>query len=176
MARKRRRRHSRRRFGDYVSIPLGLGKMQLPSIKQFNPFGKSVRSTDIIVGAFVGLAGGAGLKYLINRFWPTAPGFIRNYITPITTIGAGAAALAVLKDKNKATGYFVGSFLAGAVPLGWGILQKQFPQFFSDYVDVNLGLMTDVAPMGLLVDEGSAALSELAAYSMGNEEAYDVPM
>ncbi|HSN69534.1 MAG TPA: hypothetical protein VLV48_09830 [Thermoanaerobaculia bacterium] len=168
MARRRRRR----RFGDYVSVPLGLGKIKLPSVKGLNPLGKSVNSTDVLVGAFVGLGGGAIIKMGIAKFWPTAPAVIQNNIGPISTLGAGVAAQMLLKNKHKGTGYFVGAALAGLVPLGWGLLQRQFPQFFSDYVNIPVGMLTDVGPMGLLVDEGSSRLSELAAYSMGSDDDY----
>lgn len=170
MARKRRRR---RRFGDYVSVPLGLGKFKLPSLKTLNPLGRAVNSTDVIVGSFIGLGGGALIKMGVNKFWPTAPAFVQNNIGPISTIGAGALALVFLKNKHRATGYFTGATIAGLVPIGWGFLQRTFPQFFAGYIDVNYGgygLLTDVAPMGLLVDEGSQQMSDLAAYAMGQAE------
>lgn len=167
MARHKRRRH--RRFGDYVSVPLGFGKMKLPSLKALNPLGKHVASTDVLVGAFVGLAGGAGLRWAVNRFWPTAPAFLQKYLVPISVVGAGAATMLVLKNKSKAQGYFTGAALAGLVPLGWGLITTQFPAL-ADYVSVNYGYPIDVKPMGLLVDEGRQRLSEMAAYAMGEED------
>jgi hypothetical protein len=164
---KRRRRRSRR-FGDYVSVPLGLGKFKLPGLKALNPLGKSVNATDVLVGAGIGMAGGLLIQKAIAKFWPTAPAFVLNNIGPISTIGAGAVALAVLKNKHKATGYLTGAALVGLAPLGWEAIGKL--PFLSDYVNVDYGMLTDVNPMGLLVDEGSASLSELAAYSMGQGE------
>lgn len=171
MARRRRRHH--RRYGSYVNIPFGFGKVSLPKLKDLNPLGKSVNSTDVVIGAGVGFVGGAGLRYLVGRFWPTAPEFIQKNLGPISTVLAGAAALALMKNKSRATGIFAGAALTGLAPLGWNFLQKQFPTFFSDYVNVPLGVLTDVPAMGLLVDEGSSKLSGLAAYSMnGAEEEY----
>jgi len=172
MARRSRRRR-RRGFGDYVSVPLGLGKFKLPSVKGLNPLGKSVNSTDVLVGSFIGLGGGAFVRMGVSRFWPTAPAFITNYIGPISTVAAGVIASMFVKSDQRKKGYLVGAVSAAVVPLGWGLLQRQFPQFFADYIDVNYGLLTDVSPMGsmgLLVDEGSANLSSLAAYAMGNNE------
>lgn len=165
---KRRRRRSRR-FGDYVSVPLGLGKFKLPGLKNLNPLGKAVNSTDVLVGAFVGLAGGVLLSKAVVKFWPTAPTFVQQYLGPITTVGAGALALAVLKNKHRATGYFAGAALIGLAPLAWAKVAPMVPGL-SDYVNVDYGLLTNVGPMGLLVDEGSRNLSELAAYSMGSGE------
>lgn len=171
MARRRRRRS--RRYGGYVSVPLGLGKFKLPSLKTLNPLGRAVNSTDVLIGAFVGLAGGVLIQKAIVRFWPTAPAFVQNYMGPISTVGAGALALTVLKNKHKATGYFAGAALIGLAPLVWGKVAPMVPGL-SDYVSVNYGMLTNVAPMGLLVDEGRANLSSLAAYSMGaGEEDYN---
>ncbi len=169
MAKHRRRRH--RRFGDYVSVPLGLGKFQLPSMKTLNPLGKSVNSTDVIIGAGVGLLGGAFLTKGIAKFWPTPPAFLVKYSGPITSIAAGALALAFMKNKHKASGIFAGAALIGVAPAVWGMVAPKIPGL-AEYVNVNYGMLTDVQPMGLLVDEGSSRLSELAAYSMGSEDDY----
>lgn len=168
MARRRhRRRH--RRFGDYVSVPLGFGKLKLPGLKSLNPLGKSVSSTDVLVGAFVGLAGGALLSKAIAKFWPTAPTFLVQYSGPITSFAAGAAALALLKNKHKGSGYFAGAALAGVVPFVWTMVAPKIPGL-ADYVSVPLGYPVDVPQMGILVDEGQSRLSDLAAYSFSNEE------
>jgi hypothetical protein len=94
---------------------------------------------------------------------------VTEYLGPITTVGAGALTMVILKNKHKATGYFAGAALIGLAPILWAKVAPSIPGL-SDYVNVDYGLLTDVEPMGLLVDEGSASMSELAAYSMGNNE------
>lgn len=169
---KRRRRRSRR-FGDYISVPLGFGRMKLPSVKGLNPLGKSVNSTDVFLGTAVGVVGGGIIAKLLMKFWPTAPSFVQRNIGPISSIAAGFAAKSFLKG-TRGESYYVGAALAGLAPIGWSFLQSLPIPGLSDYVDVNLGLLTDVNPMGLLVDEGSSRMSELAAYAMGNDEEADV--
>lgn len=171
MARKRRRRHSSRRFGDYISVP-GFGKFHLPGVKNLNPFGKTVRSTDVMLGALGGLIGGAFIQKGVTRFWPTAPAFVQRYIGPISVFGAGVAAMLLLKNKSKATGLFAGAATVALVPLGWGLVQQQFPSL-SGYVSYpGLGYPVDVGYQGygLLVDEGARRLSGLAAHAMAAAE------
>jgi hypothetical protein len=171
MARHRRRR--RRSYGDYISVPLGFGKFKLPGVKGLNPLGKSVGSTDVAIGMVAGTLGGSVLARQITNFWPTAPEFVQRYMGPISAILAGVLAKMLLKNQHKGEGIYVGAALAGVVPIVTGMAAGMLPGIFQGYVDVNLGgygLLTDVNPMGLLVDEGSQRMSELAAYSMGEDQ------
>jgi hypothetical protein len=151
-----------------VSLP-GFGRFKLPGLKSLNPFGKSVRSTDVIIGALVGLVGGAFVKKGITKFWPTAPAFVTNYAGPISVLAAGAAAMIVLKNKAKATGIFAGAATVALVPMAYGLIAAQFPSL-AGYVSYPnaLGYPIDVPRMGLLVDEGQRRLSGLAAHAMND--------
>lgn len=167
MARRHRRRH--RRYGDYVSVPLGFGKMKLPNLKSLNPLGKHVNTTDLIVGAFVTLAGGVFIKKGLDRFWPTAPAFVQQYGAPLSTLLAGATAFIVLKNKARATGWFAGSVMASLVPLGWAMVQSKVTAL-QDYTSIQYGYPVDVGPMGLLVNESKPSLSAMAGFAMGDED------
>jgi hypothetical protein len=157
----RRRRH----YGDLVSFPA------VGSLKDYNPLGRSVNSTDVLVGAGIGMAGGVlvrkGINFAIDKLnmSPTSPftNFLNDYSSPIATFLAGAAAAMVFRKKSaaRATGYLVGATLAAAVPLGWTLIAKTG---FAGLVDVNYGLLTQENDLaGLLVDDPSMA--GLAAYS-----------
>src|SRR5574340_466370 len=61
MARHRRRRH-RRGFGDFLTVP-GLGNLA----KDINPLGKSVNMNSVLIGAGVGMAGGAVVRMGIGK-------------------------------------------------------------------------------------------------------------
>lgn len=171
---RRRRRHSRRRgFGDYISVP-GFGKFKLPGVKGLNPFGKTVKSTDVMIGAIGGLAAGAILQKYVIAKWTSAPAFVQKYVGPISILAAGAGAMLLMKNKARATGLFAGAATVALVPIGWGLIQAQFPQL-ADYVNYPgaLGYPVDVPPMGILIDEGKRSLSGLAAHTMndmGDEE------
>src|SRR3990170_2119742 len=64
----RHRRRRRRRYGDpVISMPsFGAGA-------EYNPLNKHVNSTDVLVGAGIGVAGGGLVGYGLKKFWPTAP-------------------------------------------------------------------------------------------------------
>jgi hypothetical protein len=155
MARHRRRR--RRGFGGYVSVP-GFG-----SLKQLNPLGKTVRSTDVAVGAGLGLALGSVVKYLLNTLNVSIggkiPASIMSYASPISTFLAGVG-LYWFQRKSKrarADAHLVGASLAAGAPIFWKLLGDFGPKmadgtpFFSDYVSVpTFGLLTADQPYGLL--------------------------
>lgn len=168
-----RRRHRRRRrgFGDLVSLP-ALGGFKLPKARDLNPLGKSVNTTDVAIGAAIGMGGGALVKIAVNKLdeWSggKVPGFLRSYLGPISTVLAGLLAASFVKNEGKRKSYYVGAFFAGAVPLAWAFLARQFPAYFSDLVDVNLGLVVNEDYAGLLVDE--PGMAELAAYSFPDDE------
>ena len=164
MAKRRRRR----KYGDYVSVP-SLG--QLPKIKELNPLGKTVRSTDLFVGAGLGLALGAGVKFALNKanvaLGGKLPAVLMSYAGPISTFLAGAA-LYMFQKKNRvrATGQFVGASLAAATPVIWKMLGDFGPKmadgtpFFSDYVMTPYGLLTSDQPYGLLTRDAGFAGNE----------------
>lgn len=147
MARKRHRR--RRGFGDYVSVP------SFGSIKDYNPLGKSVRSTDVFVGAALSMAGGSLVKMGIGKLDVATSGkvpqFVKDYIGPISTLLAGVALFMLQQKKSKARAeaHFVGAALAAGAPLYWETLKRAAPTFFNDYVTVSpYGVLTQDAGMG----------------------------
>ena len=146
MARHRKRRH--RGFRDYVSVP------SLGGLKEYNPLGKHVSSTDVLVGASLGLALGAGVKYALNllntAIGGKIPTAVMNYASPISTFFAGAA-LYMLQRKSKrsrAEGHLVGASTVAAGSVVWNLLKSYGPTlsdgtpFFSDYVVTQYGLLT----------------------------------
>lgn len=165
MARRKRRSF----FGSLVSFP------QVGALKDYNPLGKTVNSTDVLLGAAVGMAGGAVVKMGINKLNEAIggklPAFVLNYIGPISTFGAGALAYMVRRKSKpaQASGLLVGATMAAVVPLGWQILRDSFPQYFSGLVNVDYGMLTTEADSysGLLVDDPS--MNGLAAYSMADD-------
>ena len=146
MAKRRRRRG----FGSYVSIP------SLGNLKEVNPLGKSVNSTDVLVGAAIGLAGGAFVKMGISKLdvatGGKVPAFVKSYVGPISTFLAGVASYYVakkmMKKPGRGTGYLVGATSAAVAPLVWEGLKAAAPNTFNDYVAVSpLGLLTQDAGM-----------------------------
>jgi len=144
---RHRRRH--RRYHGYISVPSFGG-----IAKDINPLGKHVGSTDVMVGAGLGLAGGAGVKYLLNKLNVATgnkfPALIMQYAGPLSTFLAGVA-LYVFQRKAKrsrAEGHLVGASLAAIAPIFWTTLGKFGPKmadgtpFFSDYIMVPYGLLT----------------------------------
>ena len=162
-------RHRRRRgYRGYVSVPSLSGLA-----KDLNPLGKHVASTDLFVGAGLGLALGAGVKFLVNKLNVATggklPGSVASYLGPISTFLAGFG-LYMFQRKTKrarAEGHFVGAALAAAAPIYWNLLGSFGPKmadgtpFFSDYVMVPYGLLTADRGMGLLTAD---------AQYRGNEE------
>ena len=157
MARHRKRRH--RGFGDYVSVP-SLGGL----VKDVNPFGKSVKSTDVFVGAGLGLALGAGVKYALNRFLADKlPAVVMSYAGPISTFLGGVALYFFEQKKNRgrAQGHLIGATLAAATPIYWNLLGSYGPKmadgtpFFSDYVMTSYGLLSADQPFGILTADGA---------------------
>src|SRR5512147_734807 len=143
-----RRKHRRRRsYGDYISVPT------FGSMKEYNPLGKSVNSTDVFLGMGVALAGGSIVKMAAAKVSDKLPEVVTKYIAPISSVLAGVAAYMLMRKKkaHKAQGILVGSILTGVTPLVWTGLQKVAPQFFADYVSVPLGMLTrDAGGLGTL--------------------------
>lgn len=161
-------RRKRSVFGSLVSFP------SVGGITEYNPLGKQVNSTDLFVGAAIGMAGGVmvkkGLYFAIDKLnmSPTNPvvNFVDQYSGPISSILAGVAAYMVQRKTNKgrATGHLIGAALVGVAPIGWTLLAKSG---FAGLVDVNYGLLTDEAMNGMIVDD--PGMNGLAAYSMADD-------
>lgn len=164
----RHRRHRRRGFGDFLTVP-GLGNLA----KDINPLGKSVNMNSVLIGAGVGMAGGAVVRMGIGKagLADKLPAFVANNIGPVSTILAGIGGYMFFKKKSpeKAKGVLYGAMLAGLVPVGWNVLQTKFPQYFADYVSIpGLGDVVN-RPMGVLVESPSPALNGLAAIHDSDE-------
>lgn len=154
------------------------------SVKKINPLGKTVKSTDLFLGAFGGLALGAVVKYAINKLHVSLtekdpkgglPDFLLAYAGPLSTFLAGVG-LYFLSQKSgkfrgKADAFLVGGSLAAAAPIFWTALGKYGPKmkdgvpFFSDYVmSPGYGLLTSDRPAyGLLTADGTRSFA-------GNED------
>jgi hypothetical protein len=166
MARKRRRR-----YGGLVSLPSLSGLKS--TAKEFSPLNKSVNSTDVLVGAGVGIVGGAlvkiGMEKLDTALGGKLPDFVKQYAGPISAFLAGAGAYYFQRKskKSRGTGHLVGASIAAILPIAQGLATAYLP--FGSLVDVNLGLPIDDG-VGMMIDEGMGDLGSLAAYSMNDEE------
>lgn len=128
MARHRRRRH--RRYGDpVISMP------SFGAAGEYNPLNKHINSTDVLVGAGIGLAGGGLVMYAQRSFWPTAPSIVTQYGGPLSAIvaGLGAHALFRKKSRSRAEGYLVGAVAIGVVPALWQMVKGAMPSSVSQY-------------------------------------------
>ena len=155
----------RRRLGDpVISMP------SFGDAKEYNPFNKHVNSTDVIIGAGIGLAGGGLVNYGLTRFWPTRPAMIGTYAPAITPIVAGLVAYSFFrkKSKSRAEGYFAGAVAVGLAPTVWGMVKDALPvnvrSYFADPVIAmpSYGGFLTRSPqplMGLLTASPGPALS-----------------
>lgn len=171
----RRKHHRRRRhsgFGDYVSLP-SFGGL----VKDINPLGKSLKSTDVLLGAALGMAGGSLVKMGISKLdlatSGKVPAVVKTYVGPISTFLAGLALYVVQRKKNpsRAQGHLFGATVAALSPLYWEGLKSVAPTFFNDYVQISpfgvitqdqmsgFGVITQDAQMRGLEDDWADALS-----------------
>lgn len=183
---RRRRRHSRRR---------GLGSMvQIPGLGVLN---KSVNTTDVLMGAALGLAGTLALKGVGNRMLAgKVPDFLLKGSPLVGGIltGAGLYAFGAKKNKAKANAHLFGAAVAGASVQAWDVLKTTFPEGLGDVVSLKLGrygsrgygsvFVDERTPAvgpggaaygGMIVDEPGRSLSDhnlagLAAMQMGDDE------
>ena len=168
-----RRKHHKRRsggFGDYVSIP-SFGGL----VKDINPLGKSLKSTDVLIGAAIGMAGGAFVKLGIGKLDVSTggkmPAVVKQYVGPISTFLAGLAMYVVERKKNaaRAQGHLFGATLAALSPLYWAGLKSVAPTYFNDYVTVSpFGILTADQGMG-----GFGVLTADAGYGYPSGDEYD---
>lgn len=125
----RRRRH--RRLGDPVIAVPSFGDFQ-----KMNPFTGSIAGKDVAIGAGIGIVGGAVVKYVLNMVWAPAsqPQILKDYIQPISSIGAGVAAGMFLAKKSPqvAKGYLAGAVVAGLTPAIFNFLKTSYPTYFAD--------------------------------------------
>lgn len=157
MARKRRRRRS---YGSYVSIP-SLGKLD---VKKLNPLGKTVNTTDLFLGAIIGLAGGSLVKMGVSKIDVMTdgkvPAIVKTYVGPISTFVAGVlAAMFMAKGKPaKANAFLAGAALTAATPIVWEQMKRIAPAYFNDYVSVSpFGVLTqDAGGFGVLTQDSGA--------------------
>jgi len=173
MARKRHRRRRSGGFGDYVSLP-SLGGLA----KDINPLGKSLKSTDVILGVALGMAGGSLVKMGISKLdvatGGKVPAFVKTYVGPVSTFLAGLVLYVAQRKKNpgRAQGHLFGATVAALSPLYWEGLKQVAPTFFNDYVQVSpfgiitqdqqmrgFGVLTQDSQMRGLEDDWADALS-----------------
>lgn len=183
MARRRHHRRHRRGFGSMVSIP-SLGALNPKKILgRLNPLNKSVRSTDVLIGAAAGMVGSGLVKKGLDAVWKNQPAFISNNADVIGSVLAGVGASVVLGKNNeaKANGIVLGALIAGAVPTAWAWLRNALPGL-SGITDLDMGgfLVSDAdkALHGFLVNDTAAmhglaegpVMGALAEHAMGPDE------
>jgi len=177
----RHRRH--RRYGSVVA---------LPSLSELPLVGESVKVSDAIVGGILGFVAAAALKAGVRKFAPSVAAQIEGTAGRFLPVVAGAGAAAVLyygEDKllkmgrSRAIGHASGALLSGLALTAWDLLKQYGPGIglpFDEAVQVRLGgvLINDSsdgkALSGVLITDHSDNLAELAAMSMGADDADDV--
>jgi hypothetical protein len=104
-------------------------------MRDLNPLGHTVRSTDVLIGAGIGLAGGGLVMYGIRTYWPTAPAFVTQYGGPLSAIAAGFGAYTLFRKKSaaRAQGYFAGAVAIGVVPAVWQMVKGALPASVQSY-------------------------------------------
>jgi hypothetical protein len=155
-------------------------------LQALNPLGKSVNSTDALVGAFAGLALGAGVKYALNRINVASkredgsggiPDVIMAYAGPISTFIGGALAYFGRRGSNRAQAesLLVGGAVAAFAPVAWALLGKHGPRmsdgtpFFSDYFISPYGLISADQPYGHLTQDASPTFGDPYGTAEGAE-------
>jgi hypothetical protein len=124
------------------------GQLALPRVSTFTQ--GSVAVKDLALGAGAGLAGVAGLRYLVT----------------------GVGLYVAQKGSQKAKAHLIGATVAGAAAQAWTQLQTQF-NGLQDYVSVGLdGMLVEDGYRGVLVEDSRSNLAELQAINLGSEE-YD---
>lgn len=110
------------------------------SLRDLNPIGKTVNSTDVMVGAAIGLAGGGLVMYGVRRFWPNPPAVVTRFSGPLSAFAAGVAAYSLTRRKSpgRAKGYLAGAVAIGAIPVVYATVKAALPtsvtQYFGDPV------------------------------------------
>lgn len=166
--------------------------VQIPGLGSLN---KSVNTTDVLIGAAIGLGGTLALKGFGNKLLAgKVPDFILKGSPLVGGIISGGAAyyLSAKKNKAKANAHLFGALIAGASVQAWDVLKTSFPEGLGDVVSLKLGrygnqgrygvFVNERTPAvgpggaslnGLIVNEGrgsDANLSQLAAMSMSDSE------
>ena len=160
--------------------------IKMPDLKQFNPLGRSVDSTDVLIGAAAGqFLNGLVKKQIVDRFLSTNV-FVQNnyaFIGPVLTAAlVSVAAGYVPAVKKRATGLYIGVLAGGLLPAVATKISSMAG--FADTVAVNLqglnGLLIEENPsvngLGYMITENQPALNgmgDLAALSMSEDEDYD---
>lgn len=172
MARKRRRSSFR-------------GLVQVPGLGFLNAYKGSVSVMDVGVGLLAGMAGTAGLKWVINKLNASSPGAVPEVVAKalpaLGGVATGVALYYVEKKSARAKGHLVGASLAGLGLASWDLIKKQFPTLgLSDLVMVPglgwayNGVIVDNpaahlnAYNGVIVDNPASHLNDLAASAMGD--------
>ena len=133
-------------FGDASNIDHAMVK-----VTGLGVFDKSVNSTDVLLGAGLGLAGSAGVKAVAKSVFKDAiPDAVHQFMPLLGGIGSAAALYYAQKGSNKsrATGHAVGAVAAGLVVQVYNLLKEKFPDAFGDVVSLKFSGMN-----GLLINE-----------------------
>lgn len=140
-------------------------------LTDISPFGKHVNSTDALLGAGLGLALGAGVKFGLNKANVASggkiPAFVMTYAGPISTFLGGVLLYLGRRGSNRlqAEGFIAGASVAAAAPIFWSLLGQYGPKladgtpFFSDYVMSPYGALTADGSMGGYVESRFSAIT-----------------
>jgi hypothetical protein len=149
------------------------GQLALPRVSTFTQ--GSVAVKDLALGAGAGLAGVAGLRYLVNNYLADKlPAIAVQALNMPAVAGllTGVGLYVAQKGSQKAKAHLIGATVAGAAAQAWTQLQTQF-NGLQDYVSVGLdGMLVEDGYRGVLVEDSRSNLAELQAINLGSEE-YD---
>jgi len=128
----------KKRYGDYRTAPFGFIKASKGEVE----------GTDVILGAVIGLIGGAFIQGVFNKMLekstmdPKTKSFIAKVLPGLSSLGSGAGLYCAQKKSKRGKGHLVGASALGAGLLTWDMLKgtplglKLHLQGYNDYVSV----------------------------------------
>lgn len=150
--------------------------VQLPGFGLFR--GNAGSSNDVLVGAAAGVAGIAGIKFLVNKFAADKLPAIVIRALPLLSGAVTAGALYATGKRGGGKGRALGALLAGAAINIWDEVRANVPSL-ADLVSVNLGnyrggyggmLVENRGYQGVLVDNSARNLEGLHAINMAPDD------
>jgi len=150
---RRRTKHRRYRGYDLVDVP-GLGLVDVPGLSDLSGYfpkvlGEKVNSTDVLVGAGLGMAASGALTWLANMLFAPKPGgdlateqnkvkmlgWAKKAMPLVGSFLSGTVLFAVQQKASpeRAQGHAIGAMAAGVGLTTWDLLKAQFSAQLGDY-------------------------------------------
>jgi len=115
----------------------------LPDLGEYGVFNYEVNSSDVLVGALIGLAGVGAAKLASSKLALSLPGIVVSAFPLIGASIGGVAAFMLQKNSNpnRGKGHMVGAITVGAGVTAMDVLRTSpsTQEYFSDVVTMRLG-------------------------------------